>query len=83
MRVAITEYQKIVVENKKFIEELQKFKHAEKERDLENKLRANENMAQRKNLKIKWQKRKRKERKERKIFETKSESDNEYENYEK
>ena len=83
MRVAIIEYQKIVVENKKFIEELQKFKHAEKERDLKNKLRANENMAQRKNLKIKWQKRKRKERKERKIFETKSESDNEYENYEK
>ena len=53
MRVAITECQKIVVENKKFIEELQKFKHAEKERDLKNKLRANENMAQRKNLKIK------------------------------
>lgn len=53
MRVAIIEYQKMVAKNKKLIEELQKFKHAEKERYLKNKLWADENMAQRKNLKIK------------------------------
>ena len=53
-----------------------------KERYIENKLPASENMAK-KPLEIKRYNRKHEERKERKKFKAKSKSDDEYENYEK
>lgn len=52
-----------------------------KERYLENKLRANENMAK-KPLEIKRYNKKHEERKEGEKFKAKSKSDDEYENYE-
>ena len=52
-----------------------------KERYIENKLRASENMAK-KPLEIKRYNRKHEERKERKKFKAKSKSDDEYGNYE-
>ena len=84
MRATKVEYQKIVAENKKLIEELQKSKEAEEEKIHINKLNAYENsVVKSKNLEIykRKQQKERRERKERKKLELNNKSDTEFEYY--